>query len=143
MTKDDFQLIERLKRAGLTENDAWKVRRIAKTLQRWHELECGDSNEYASWAIERDGDEPDSPPYLVRHHYRDSVWIGARPSTTKTKIPDRENGALRRLAAILANYPSLVPYVQSDPRGAALYICNRATTPLPLDQFYSRGVAVY
>ena len=40
-----------------------------------------------------------------------------------TRIPDRERGALKRLAKIMApRYPQLKSYVQGDPRGASLYI---------------------
>lgn len=39
----------------------------------------------------------------------------------------------------------LVAYVQTDPRGAALYILDRKDIPegATLDSCYSRGVAVY
>jgi hypothetical protein len=36
-----------------TDQDAVQLRRIAMTLHRWRELECGNSNNYASWAIVR------------------------------------------------------------------------------------------
>lgn len=54
--------------------------------------------------------------------------------------PDRETGALRRLATIMARYPSLAYYVQGDPRGAALYI---GAPDQMTDSRYSQGVAVY
>jgi hypothetical protein len=37
-------------------------------------------------------------------------------------IPDRERGAQKRLAMIMAKYPGWQAYVQGDPRGASLYI---------------------
>ena len=37
-------------------------------------------------------------------------------------IADRETGARKRLAVIMARYPHLTAYVQGDPRGCALYI---------------------
>ena len=36
------------------------LRRISMTLSRWGELECGDSDNYKSWSIERDK-ETDKP----------------------------------------------------------------------------------
>lgn len=46
-------IIRPLLAAGISEDDALALRRIAMTLHRWHELECGDGNDYGSWAIER------------------------------------------------------------------------------------------
>ena len=40
-------------------------------------------------------------------------WIRARWS-----IPDRERGAIRRLDKLMARYPGLRYYLQTDPRGA-------------------------
>lgn len=45
--------IDRLREAGISRDDAEALRRISMTLHRWHELECGDSNDYASWTIAR------------------------------------------------------------------------------------------
>lgn len=132
-------MIDRLRSAGISKDDAWSLRRISMTLTRWHELECGDSNDYASWAIERDGDEPDSKPYMVRHGHRPG------DKTTRTPIADREAGALKRLKAIMARYPSLGYYVQGDPRGCALYILRPGDVPAGEDasSYYSRGLAVF
>lgn len=130
-----------LERAGIARPDALALRRIAMTLDRWHELECGDGNSYGSWAIERD-DNGDGPPFLVRHHY---LHGRGKDHTSRTCVADRERGALKRLAAIMARYPALVSYVQGDPRGAALYILRPGDvrdgqTP---DCCYSNGIAVY
>ena len=56
-----------------------------------------------------------------------------------------ERGARARIAKIMSRYPELVAYVQTDPRGAALYILTRADIPAgaAIDSIYSRGVAVY
>ncbi len=135
------ECIEPLKRAGISENDALALRRISMTLQRWHELECGDGNAYGSWAIERD-DNGDGAPFMVHHHYRHGQ---GKDSVTRTRIADKETGALKRLAAIMARYPSLGHYVQGDPRGAALYILRPGDVPAGCDasSYYSRGLAVY
>ena len=39
-----------LMRAGVAETDAFALRRVAMTLHRWHELECGTD----TGAVERD-----------------------------------------------------------------------------------------
>lgn len=153
---------------GFTRDEAEQLRRISMTLRRWFELECGDSNEYASWAIERD-DNGDGPPYLVRHIY----GHGRTPDRTRrTRIADRETGARKRLAAIVARrnarvthpdspdaernihatcaaracpYAVLTTYIQTDPRGAALYILRSGDVPDGGDPsaYYNRGVCVY
>lgn len=129
-------------RLGIGHDDANKLRRIEMALHRWAELECGDGNEYGSWAIERD-DETDKP-YMVRHYYgHGSGTVGNGYRMTRTRIADREAGALRRLGRILAAYPDLVPYHQTDPRGCALYLVNKADlNGTPIDQCYSRGFGV-
>lgn len=164
-----------LQAAGFDYEDACALRRIAMTLHRWHELECGDSNQWGSWAIERgkkrcislqpyrytldhDPDHADGgEPYMVHHAYGHA---GGQAVTSYTKIADRERGALKRLAAIMARYPQHVHYVQGDPRGPALYIlrpedyanakieCEEGkgtwtTFGEWLSANYSRGVAVF
>ena len=122
-----------LVRAGIDYDDAHALRRIAMTLHRWHELECGDG--YG--CIERD--DRSGRPYWhnpnARYTSPDARW----------PIPDREAGALKRLAKIMAKYPTLRAYQQGDPRGAALYILRPGDVPegAEVDSYYSRGLAVY
>ena len=139
---------------GFTRDEAEQLRRISMTLRRWFELECGDSNQYGSWAIERDGDDDDSIPYMVHHHYRHGQ---GKDSTTRTRIADRETGARKRLAAIVERRNSSTDamlttdfhrvryYVQTDPRGAALYILRPGDVPDDGDvsSYYTRGICVY
>jgi hypothetical protein len=134
-----------LTRAGIDYQDAASLRRISMTLHRWHELECGDSNDHASWCVTRgrkDGGgfvhDDNGKPYLERHSHSENK---PRYST----IPDRETGALKRLAKIMGNYPNLSAYVQGDPRGAALYILRPGDVPegKDVEAYYSRGLAVY
>lgn len=105
--------------------------RIERTLHRWSEQECGGGNDYASWAIERD--ESGKPFRVVYPH---------TGKTYRTRIPDRENGALKRLASIMELHPGYVAFQQGDPRGCALYILKESEIPGPVDQFYNRGIAV-
>lgn len=129
---------------GLGVDDFEALRRISMTLHRWHELECGDSNNYASWAIERDGDEPDSKPFMVRH-YHGHTGGNPKDAISRTPIADRETGARKRLAAIMSRHPTLQAYVQGDPRGCALYIIRPSDVieGSSIDSYYSRGIAIY
>lgn len=140
MATRKYNPIEALVKAGISFDDAHALRRISMTLSRWHELECGDGNEYGSWAIERD-DNGDGAPFMVHHHY---MHGRGKDSTTRTPIPDREKGAEKRLAAIMARYPHFRAYVQGDPRGASLYILRPDDCPAGADigSVYSRGIAV-
>ena len=62
-----------------------------------------------------------------------------------SRLTDRERGALKRLAKIMARYPGFQSYVQGDPRGCALYILRPGDIPegANVDSCYSRGIAVY
>ena len=150
--------ISRLQTLGISWDDANSLRRIAMTLHRWHEGECGDSNNHASRCIvrgtlkrervmteqglnvRRDSFEysDDGKPYIETHYHNEN---GARYYPT----PDREAGAKKRLAAIMARYPELTAYIQGDPRGASLYILRADDIPADakIDSCYNRGVAVY
>jgi len=122
------ECIARLTAIGISYYDALALRRVAMTLHRWHELECG---------IEGGGVERDE-------NTGRTVWYS---STTGKRYPhpDSETGALKRLAAIMAHYPALTSYVQGDPRGAALWILCPGDVPegADVDAYYSRGIAVY
>lgn len=131
--------VHRLTQIGISEADAFQLRRIAMTLHRWHELECGTDAGH----IERD-------EATGKTYWCDTVperHAGARVSWVSRcqLIADREAGAKRRLARILKSYPHLTAYVQTDPRGAALYILRAGDVPEGADvsSYYSRGVAVY
>ena len=127
-TKEKWEVIERVKRLGVTEHDAMALRRIAMQLHTWHEKECG--TDYG--CIERD--ETTGKAY----------WLN---STTMTRYPvrDMETGATKRLQALLQRYPGLTPYIQTDPRGASLYLLtpDHLTGGQPIDSIYSRGIAIY
>ena len=123
---------------GISYDDAKALRRISMTLRRWHEMECGDSNDRMSCVIERD--ENSGKPFRV-------VWYHHKLDPTPFRYPvaDRETGARKRLAAIMSRYPDLTPYVQGDPRGCALYILRPNDVPAgkDADAYYSRGIPVY
>lgn len=127
--------IDRLTAAGIDYDDAVALRRIAMTLHRWHELECGDGNAYASWCLERD--EATDLPYMVIYPHQGE--------TRRHRVPDRERGAVKRLGRIMQRYPALHAYVQTDPRGAALYILRPEDIPAgaTVEAAYPHGIAVY
>jgi len=110
----------------LSFDDANTLRRAQITLRRWAEQECGDANEYASWGIERD--ESTGHPYMCRYanNGKNNRW----------RIPDREAGALRRVADVCKRN-GLHFYHQTDPRGCALYV-DRERLP---ENDYTRGIA--
>jgi len=120
---------------GFSRSDAETLRRVSMTLHRWHELECGTSN----GAIERD--EKTGVPYWYNANSR---YLAANDPRAYSRVADREAGALKRLAKVMAAHPALQSYVQGDPRGAALYILRAGDVPegQSADAYYSRGVVV-
>ena len=161
--KERDEVLHRLDRLGVSYDDACALRRIALTLRRWFELECGDSNDVASWAIVRGHGakrefyrdpvtqapawrtvkefeyDDTGKPYIEKHYHNEN-------KARYTNIPDRETGARKRLAVILAKYPALHAYIQTDPRGASLYLLTDkqlAYYNQPIDSMYNNGVAVY
>jgi hypothetical protein len=119
------------------------------TLHRWHEQECGTSNDYGSGCIVRGSKlngtfthDDDGKPYLEWHHYGRQ---GVPDRVTYRPIDDKEAGARRRLEKIMKGYPSLSYFVQTDPRGCALYILRPDDVPAgaTVDSCYSRGLAVH
>ena len=132
---------------GFTTDEADTLRRISRTLRRWHEAECG--NEYG--AVERD--EVTGRPMFVTQ--------GAK-GPRRYPVRDMEAGALRRLARIMravnerrfvgdaasvldARCDDLTPYIQTDPRGAALYILRPGDVPpgSKAESCYTNGICVY
>jgi ribosomal protein L37E len=162
--KERREAIDRAMSCGLSYPDAVAVRRIAMTLRRWYELECGTE----SGAIEREQDftlctqcghkeweltgrcvkcgdiapiryDGKGFPYF---YYADSFKKdGPR---RRYRVPDRETGAIKRLNAIMAQYPALRYYLQTDPRGGTLYLIRPGDVPegKEVDAYYNRGVFV-
>lgn len=123
--------IESMRNYGISLDDSLSLRRIEMTLSRWSEQECGDSNNYCSWSIERD--EQTNIPYKCIYPHTGSM--------RKYRIADRENGALKRLHKIMSNYPELTYYHQTDPRGCSLYIIRKSDLKdQTIDQVYYRGL---
>jgi hypothetical protein len=141
----------RLLELGFTREEAAALRRISMTLHRWHELECGTGDGQVTRSVERDGEEPDSKPYM-RVQYPTARGYVDR----KYPIPDRETGALKRLEAIVSarnkratgpglSHTAVGYFIQGDPRGAPLYILRPGDVPegQRADSYYTRGICIY
>lgn len=128
MTHRPTPCIAELTRLGFTAEDAHALRRAAMQLHRWYELVCG---------VETGGVERDEATGKV-------TWYNSATGR-RTPYPDRETPALARIAAIMARYPGLVAYHQTDPRGAPLYVLRPGDVPegRHAESYYSRGIAVY
>ena len=128
---------------GFTRNESEQLRRISMTLHNWHEKECGTNN----GCIERDDAGK-------------AYWLNSF-SGQRYPVRDMETGAKKRLYRILdavnkarlthmtdgkmTPQEGLTPYIQTDPRGAALYILRPGDVPdgCEVDSYYSRGICVY
>jgi hypothetical protein len=109
-----YRYFSNMERLGVSYEDAATLRRCEMKLRKWYTLECGDSNDHASWAIERD--EATNRPYMVT--------IPNHGRSYRHAIPDMERGAKRRAAAIAVKYGYTLRH-QSDPRGGALYLVGK------------------
>ena len=99
------------------------LRRAQLTLHRWAEEMCNGT-------IQRAGEQCDGQPF---RHY----GTGTKGPFLTVKCPDREAGALRRVAEV-CKAAGLHYYHQTDPRGCALYV---SAEPLTDQNYSSRGVA--
>lgn len=135
-TKERIMIHQRLSSLGFSYEQANTLRRISMTLQRWFEQECGNSNDHCSWSIERD--EGTDKPFRVVHPHH------GLPSPMRIPIADKEKGARRRLEKLMAQFPDFTYYIQTDPRGCALYILKKSdVNGHDIEQVYNRGVAVF
>lgn len=111
---------------GFTSEDYRALRRASNTLRNWYEHEC-------NGMIRRDefGDVP--------------YWCNTNTGKLLFPTPDREKGALKNIAKIVSGVAGMGFYVQTDPRGAALYIIRPGDVPdgEDVDSCYSRGICVY
>lgn len=129
---------DRLRALGFTRDECESLRRISMTLRRWYENEC-------NGAIQRD--ELTGKPY----------WHNTNTGSLICPTPDREKGAIKRLKAIMQNRNmgnigadlcvggKLSYYLQTDPRGAVLYIIRPGDVPEGKDvsAYYTNGLCVY
>lgn len=124
---------------GFTRAEAEALRRISVRLRRWYEMECGTDN----GCIERDEETGKT------------FWHYAT-SGRRSPIRDLETGAVKRLKAIIAArndredvvlHPAakIAFYLQTDPRGAALYLLRSDDVPegKEAQSYYTRGICIY
>lgn len=147
-------MFRNLQNLGFSLDDCNKLRRISMTLRRWYELECGTENDFGtSFAIERGSyvDRAFVSNFGGKPYLRIARNTSSGYKVHYTPIPDRELGAIRRLNAIVRPFRrKLFYFLQTDPRGAALYIIpysrlrKYGKTKAQVDCCYSSvGICVY
>lgn len=122
---------DRLVELGLTHDEAETIRRISMTLHRWSEHECNGN-------IQRD-ETTNRPLWYSNYQIEQAKTPKGCP------IPDREDGAIKRMGKIISSHPGLAWYHQADPRGAQVYVYSvDKLEGRSIDSVYnSIGVAVY
>lgn len=140
MKREQYEMMAKLQSLGFTWEEANKLRRISRTLNNWFEMECGTTNKAGSnISIERDDNGEGKPFRRVQY-----MAAGGQRIDARYPVADREAGARKRLAKIMAAHDRLIAYVQNDCRGASLYILRKADVAGEnIDSIYNRGVAVY
>lgn len=127
-------LLARLASLGINSIGAARLLKAERALQRWGEAECGNSNDWASWHIERD--EATGKPFSVTIPHRGDGKARRHP------VRDMERAA-KRWAECVASPLGLVWFHQGDPRGCALYVGRKEDLGgLPIEQAYTRLVGV-
>lgn len=133
ISKKEWNRIAHLTRVltgmGFAPSEVEPLRRISTGLRRWFERECNGE-------IERD--EATNAVYHVTN-------VDGPGPVRRFPARDLEAGHMRRLKAIMAGKPGLSYYVQSDPRGASLYILRPGDVPEgeSVGAYYTRGICVY
>lgn len=117
--------LKSLTSVGFQYHECESLLRIERTLRRWHELERGTEINGVLVSVERD-----------RQGLPWKRVLTSRGEDLKCQVPDLEKGALNRLAKLMANHPELWYYVQTDPRGCALYVGKKDS---PDEETYYRG----
>ena len=139
--ENQFKRKSRLIEFGISRDDIKSLHRISNTLRNWFELECGfNTPNNGHGAIERD--ELTEQPFM-------RTWDNQN-GKRKWSVRDRETGARKRLDKIMTKYPDLVSYVQTDPRGCAVYILQTSQldgswmNPWPeISSIYTNGIAIF
>jgi len=98
----------------ITYDEAHTLRRASMTLRSWYERECG--------GLEQD---EDTGKYYERHPMTGRRW----------PVANLEAGAIKRILKVCSDN-QIDYYLQTDCRGASLYVSNEVLTC----QNYDRGV---
>ena len=144
---------DQLRALGFTAGEAEELRRISMTLQRWHAGECGTDRA----CLVRGRWDREKAEFVYADDGRPYWELASGSGRARYQVtPDRERGARKRLMAILnarnVRIGSLTDpttrvdaYLQTDPRGAALYILRPGDVPEGKDpgSYYDRGICVW
>jgi hypothetical protein len=145
---------------GFTQAEAASLRRISMTLHRWHELECGtdrgcierdEQTGRAYWRNAMNGNRQSFPDRETAALKRLAAILKARNDrVTRLPVLTDEDATNRRPGAdesdrTEAQKLALTAYVQTDPRGAALYILRPGDIPEGgfVESYYNCGLCVY
>ena len=120
MTKRKYERRAHLTRPlvglGFRESEVEILRRASNALQRWFERECNGE-------IQRNEETG------VPLRYREGRYLDPHDPRQFSRIPDRETSARKRIDTIVRAHPKLSYYIQTDPRGASLYILRPGDVP--------------
>lgn len=124
-----LRLAQSLAHFKLSPDDIAKLLRIEKKLRRWHELQCGVD---AGHGEEVGGEGSGKWEFVNRHGNR-------------SPIRDAGKQAGKVLNAFTAENPDLIFYVQTDPRGCALYLLGKQQIGFgeTAETVYTRGVPIF
>lgn len=111
--KWDGGVFELGRQLNIKHADALALRKQASVLQSWHELLCGRED-----GVCVEYDEETERYFKYRYDTMDGY-------KNKTVCRDREKTAVKHISTILKKYEGLCFYIQSDPRGAPLFIYKR------------------
>jgi hypothetical protein len=117
-----------LAKHGLTETETRQLLRAERTITRWADAECGDSDNNGHTSIERD-EATGKPVFWSCRYVRDSRGQVIGEKNTRVPLVDKETNALNRVKAICDRH-GLTFYHQQDCRGCALYIIRPASLPV-------------
>lgn len=140
MTKREWEQRQHQERAlatlGITPEDAARLRRISSSLRNSFEFSCCYDESQA--AQEKRSRREENLEAKARQIVAEA-WAEANPQ------PECRQTEILRAASMLPKAPAV--YVQTDPRGCALYVVPAETIARfpgqPLDSIYSQGIAVY
>lgn len=132
-----------LRALGIKRDDCATLRRLEKRLARWHELECGTCHPAREdWTVCIERDDETGKTFKRTMGNSGGRWFDHREPCI-----DDEARVKRALSWLEAEYPHLIFYVQTDPRGCALHVIPRDRLPSPDADpslyYFPRGVAVY
>lgn len=132
------RLENNLCKMGIRLADVRHLLRIERALNRWHAMECGTRIGKVDVYVFTDV-KTGHTMKRVEHRGNDGNLY-----TNVYRTRNAEATALKQLRRLMLPYcDTLVPYVQSDPRGCSLYILRKSDVAgADISSVYTRGVAV-